>query len=100
MRRVPLKQISDKRRREGPEREAVRNEVLARAGWRCQAAALVPDVACAGPLDVDEIVLRSGRPGGHLDPANCQALCRAHHRWKDNHPEAAHELGLRRWSWE
>jgi hypothetical protein len=27
-------------------------------------------------------------------------LCRAHHDWKHNHPEAAHDLGIFRHSWE
>ena len=97
----PLRAKSVKRADEADEREAVRALVMARDGGVCRGRRLVPEVACSGPLDVDEVVLRSGRPGGHLDPENCILLCRfGHHRWKHDNPDAAHALGLRRWSWE
>jgi hypothetical protein len=74
--------------------------VVARDGDRCAGRDLVPTIRCSGPLDLDEVVLRSGRPGGHLDPANCQLLCRfGHHRWKHDNPRLAVAVGLRRWSW-
>jgi 5-methylcytosine-specific restriction endonuclease McrA len=90
---------SAKRRSEASTRDAVRREVHER-DRRCVAELLVPDVRCAGPLDVDEVIPRSAYPGGHLDPANCQLLCRAHHDWKHAHPADAAALGLRRWSWD
>ncbi len=94
-----LPQQSQKRKREAADRAEVRRVVYDR-DRRCVAELLVPDVRCSGPLDVDEIVPRSARPGGHLDPDNCQLLCRAHHDWKHAHPEEAAALGLRRWSWD
>ena len=100
LKRTPLNPVSKKRQREAKARTALNREALYRAGGRCQAVELVPEVTCSGPLDVDEIVLRSGRPGGHLDPENVQVLCRAHHDWKHDHPKEAVERGLRRWSWE
>lgn len=99
MKRRPLRSLSPKRRESLAERRRVRELVLARDGG-CVAAGLVPSVKCAGPLDVDEIVPRGVRPGGELDPTNCQVLCRAHHRWKHANPIAAHDVGLREWSWE
>lgn len=100
--RKALPSESPKRRAERPTRDAVRAQVRARAGYQCQARELVPEISCWHPpgleLDVDEIVLRSGRPGGHLDPDNCQALCRAHHDWKHDNPDDAVARGLRRWS--
>jgi 5-methylcytosine-specific restriction endonuclease McrA len=59
----------------------------------CQAKFLIGSITCSGPLDVDEIIPR-GRGGNYLDPENCQVLCRAHHRWKHDHPAEAERLGL------
>ena len=99
-----LAPVSEKRLSEKDRRAEVRALVLARAGYRCEARNLVPEVRCWHPpgveLDVDEVVPRGVYPGGHLDPDNCQALCRAHHDWKHAEPEAAVERGLRRWSWD
>lgn len=95
-----LKRTPQKRKAEARARTQLNKEALRIAGYRCQAVELVPEVTCWGQLDVDEIVLRSGKPGGHLDPENVQVLCRAHHRWKDDHPKEAVERGLRKWSWE
>jgi 5-methylcytosine-specific restriction endonuclease McrA len=95
----PLRSQSARRAAERTERARVRQIVEAR-DRRCVAAIIVPEVICAGPMDVDEIVPRSARPGGHLDPDNCQLLCRAHHDWKHAHPADAADRGLRRWSWD
>lgn len=95
----PLQRESARRRGERDRRAEVREETKARAGWRCEAATLVPEVACSGPLDVDEVIPRGVRPGGHLEAAHTQALCRAHHDWKGLHPVEAEARGLRRWSW-
>lgn len=101
LRRVePLRAQSARRKAEAPTRAAVRQEVLDRDGHRCQAAGIPEAGPCWGPLDVDEIVSRARRPGGHLDPSNCQALCRGHNGWKEDHPEAALRLGLARHSWD
>lgn len=92
--------MSERRRAEAPERAAVREIVLVRAGRQCEAIDLVPEVSCwhpdgRGALDVHEIVPRSAWRAGYLDPDNCLALCRAHHDWIDHHPERALALGLR-----
>ena len=95
-----LARQSTRRQAEAPARRAIRDDTLAAAGHRCSAAALVPEIRCAGPLDVDEITPRGVRPGAHLDRAQTQALCREHHDWKHAHPIEAQARGLRRWSWE
>lgn len=95
-----LPQESAKRKAERPARQAVRQTTLDRAGYRCAAADIVPEIDCAGPLDVDERKSRGVNPGGHLDESNTQILCRAHHRWRTEHPDEAWKRGLRVKSWE
>lgn len=95
-----LKPVSDRRRAEGPARDAVRARTLSRAGWKCQAAEIVPEIECWGPLDTDERKSRGVNPGGHLDDSNTQALCRAHHTWRTDEPEEAWKRGLRVKAWE
>lgn len=95
----PIAKVSAKRKAEEAERASVKVAALVRAGNRCEAAALVPEVACWGPLDADEIVPRGVYPKGHLDLENVQIACRAHHDWKHEHPEEAERRGLRKWSW-
>ena len=90
-----LPRQSAKRRAEAPARRAVIEEVTRRAGGRCAAREVVPESLCWGPFDVDEIVSRAQRPGGHLDVDNCQLLCRAHHDWKHSFPIEAAKRGLR-----
>jgi len=87
--------MSAKRRGEKRTRHEVIAEVVARDGARCRAQFLVIEIACSGPLDADEWDQRGVRPGGHLDPANVQLLCRAHHDWKTEHPVEAARAGLR-----
>jgi|CXWK01.1.fsa_nt_gi hypothetical protein len=91
-----LSPMSSKRRAEAATRTAVREQALTLAGHRCTGQAAVPEVACGGPLDVDEIKGRGVNPGGHLDPSNVQVLCRAHHEWKHAHPDEARARGLRK----
>ena len=98
--RSNLKPQSDRRRGETSARKAVRDATIARVGGRCQAAQIVPEIDCWGPLDVDEVIGRGVKPGGHLDESNTQALCRAHHGWKHENPAEARRRGLRRESWE
>lgn len=90
----PIRQQSKKRVAERSERERVVAAVKARAGGRCEARFMVPEVKCWGPMDVDEYVLRSAG-GSHLDEENCQLLCRGHHDWKHAEPILAAERGLR-----
>ena len=96
----PLSPRSKKRAAETDERAWVREDALHRAGHRCIAVDIVPEVKCWGPLDVDEIKGRGVNPGGHLDPGNVQVLCRGHHDWKHAHPSEASARGLRLESWQ
>lgn len=100
MRRTPLRRMSQKRQDSRPARERVVAAALKRAGYRCEATEVVPEVECRGGLDVDEIVLRSGYRDGHLDEENTQVLCRAHHNWKHDNDDEAEKRGLRVWSWD
>ena len=88
-----LKSASDKTKNNAPKRAEVRRIVMQRDMGLCQAKFLIGSITCSGPLDVDEIIPR-GRGGNYLDPENCQVLCRAHHRWKHDHPAEAERLGL------
>lgn len=86
-----LPPVSEKRRRQLPARADVRAEVLRRAGHRCEAPALVPEVRCGSPfpdrpaLEVDELTGGANRSIEWLDPDRCQALCQLHHDWKTEH---------------
>lgn len=83
-----------------PERAAVVQAARDRDGNRCQAEDLVREVRCGGPLDAHEIVPRSAWSRGYLDVDNVVIVCRRHHTWIDNNPEAAHTVGLHKMSWE
>lgn len=91
--------MSRRRRRELRARAVVREVVLERDGG-CRGERLVPHVSCAGPVDVHEVVRRSQDALAWLNPDLCIAVCRAHHSWLHDHPQAAREVGLLRWSWE
>ncbi len=93
MKRTRLKAMSQKRRMLLAERRKVRAVVLERDGG-CVAAPLVPDVACAGPLDVHEPGGGAYRVSSWLDPDRCLTLCRAHHDNAHANPAWAYELGL------
>lgn len=95
-----LSPVSKKRELEAAERTIVRLRVLARDGRCCVAGALVPSIACRGPLDVHEVIPRSAWREGYLVDDNCVTICRAHHDWVGDHPEAAHGFGLHGYSWE
>lgn len=75
-------------------------EVERRAGGRCQAIAVVPDVTCGGGHTAHETIQRSLWPDGDLDPDNCVWLCHTHHMWVHDNVTRSHELGLLRHSWE
>jgi 5-methylcytosine-specific restriction endonuclease McrA len=85
--------MSEKAKSQLPQREEVRRIVLQRDMGLCKAKFLVGFISCSGPLDVDEVIPR-GRGGDHLNPDNCQVLCRMHHRWKHDNPAEAERLGL------
>lgn len=88
-----ISKISQKTKNQAGQRSEVRRIVLQRDMGLCQAKFLVTYLSCSGPLDVDEVIPR-GRGGDHLDPNNCQVLCRMHHRWKHDNPAEAERLGL------
>ncbi len=83
-----------------------RTRPRARRGWRkaralvvhetavCEAATLVPDVACAGLLHAHHLLRRS--QGGTDLPDNLAAVCTSHHDWIHAHPARAVTLGLLR----
>jgi len=91
---------SAKRKAERARRLEVVDEVRRRDGDRCYAAAALPALTCRGPLDPHEVIPRSTRPGGHLDPGNVRLVCRGHHEWITDNPAAAASVGLHGWSWE
>jgi hypothetical protein len=107
-RRAPIKRTRLKRSQTSaermeaalPKRARVVEAAWKRDGGQCQAKHLVEDVRCGGPLDPHEIIPRSAWRAGVHELDNVLIVCRAHHRWIDNHPHAAHELGLHKFSWE
>ncbi|GAA0262735.1 hypothetical protein LNAOJCKE_5197 [Methylorubrum aminovorans] len=76
-----------------PEHKAWRQEVLKRAGWKCQAPGCAVHGRRGGVrLYADHIVER--RDGGDpLDPKNGQALCPSHHQ-KKTAAERARRMGM------
>lgn len=108
LRRVRLRPQSDKKT--DPQRAAARALVLGMrrsiARDTCEAAALVPHVACwhpasaRTPLDGHEVIPRSVWPDGDLSVDNVRMVCRAHHDWIGEHPDEAHAVGLHGYSWE
>lgn len=95
-----LPQQSEKRAAKRAARERVVEAVFRRDNYRCRAALSVPDVDCGGPIDPHEVIPRSAWPDGDLVESNVLTVCRAHHRWIDLHPDAAHALGLHGYSYE
>ena len=94
-RRTRIAPISAKRRSLLARRSEVREIVLDRDGG-CVGATRLPDIVCAGPVDVHEIVRRSQNANAWLEPDLCVAICRAHHDAVHAHPAQAREAGLLR----
>lgn len=99
-RRTPLAAESAKHRAERPARAAVRAAALDRDGATCTARDVWPEVECWGPLDVHEVIARSGWAAGYLVVENTRTICRGHHEAVGDRPELAAERGLRRHAWE
>jgi len=99
MKRTRLKPVSAKRLAEREQRAEVREVTLRRAGYRCEAPSAF-GLRCGGVLDVHETFPRGANPGSHLDSTITVALCRIHHSYVTDHPQEAHDVGLRHWSWE
>lgn len=98
----PIPPMSERRRKQLPKRADVRAEVLRRAGHRCEAIDLVPEVRCGSPfpdrprLEVDELTGGANRSVEWLDADQCQALCQLHHDWKTaNKAEYLHRRSIR-----
>lgn len=98
-RRSGLSPESPKRKKERAAYRRMKAAVYERDGHTCQAAALVPDVACGGPLDPQHVIPRSAWAGGRLVAENVLCVCRRHHDWIGSHKQAAADLGLHGWSW-
>jgi hypothetical protein len=101
LRRVGIKPMSRKRRRENRIRK--RNMITAFGQQpMCQlgpALALFGINVCDGrAMDANEVLLR-GRGGSITDPANVTPGCRPCHTWVTEHPIEAVELGLALPSW-
>lgn len=97
--RKPLPSKSKKTKSQEADRRRVRVEVLERDGYWCQVDGKIPGVRCGrvpgrADLEVHEVVPRGRRPGGHLDPDNCVALCPVHHEWITGNPAEATALGF------
>jgi hypothetical protein len=90
---TPIPRESARRKRETGTRAKVKRTALDRDGG-CSVAIDIPEIACAGPLDADEILSR-GRGGSHLDDANVRIACRAHHDWLTRESVEAAHRGLR-----
>jgi 5-methylcytosine-specific restriction endonuclease McrA len=99
-RRSRLRPVSRKRRKELKQWDAVRAETRERDGDTCQAAHLVPQVPCYGPLEPHHIAKRSTSPAGIYDPENVVWICHQHHSWVSVNQLEANGVGLHRSSWE
>lgn len=118
-RRIPSR--SEKALAKLPERARVVDEAFDRDRGQCRAVILVrehlmgrspatPDVdevmlalraiSCRGRLDPHEIIPRSAWAAGELVVENVVMICRRHHDWVGDFPDAAHAVGLHGYSWE
>ena len=57
----------------------LREQVMDRAGWRCEWGTAVPDAHCDGPLETCHFWGRNTRPDLRNDPEAAWAGCRRHH---------------------
>jgi 5-methylcytosine-specific restriction endonuclease McrA len=94
IRRTRIAQQSEKRKVEQREWQRVAEAALRRDSHTCQAANLVPDLACKGRLDPHHIATKRRAPELRLSLSNLVTLCRAHHDWTHAHPYEAERLGL------
>lgn len=94
-RRARLKPMSDKRRAELPDDDVIRQQVFARAGYKCQIKPLLAGtrwVKCWGILTMHH--LKKDGQCGETSLDNCIAACAGHNQWVENEPRLARELGL------
>ena len=86
--KVPVKKISDKRKKEMSVYDKRRLAFLALHKW-CQAA--LPECTKLAT----EVHHKKGRVGdNYLDMTSWLAACHSCHHWIEHHPEKAKELGL------
>lgn len=57
-------------------------------------------IRCGGPLDPHEVIPRSAWHDGQYVLDNVLMVCREHHDWIGDYPDAAHAVGLHGYSWE
>ena len=102
-RHTRIRPVSEKRQRQLLPRSIVVTHVRAR-DKTCRGRELAPWVRCWHPegelLDVHEIIPRSAWPDGFLEVTNCILICRGHHDWVGDYPEAAAAVGLHGYSWQ
>lgn len=72
----PLRMMSDKKRAEVAEHDAVRMRVFHRDGYRCRLAGVDGAGACFGPLTPHHVL--KAAQGGAYDDANLVTLCSSH----------------------
>jgi hypothetical protein len=95
LKRSRLKPVSDQRRAEEPEYEAMKATVALRDRGRCQAAEIWPEIDCAGPRDPHHVYPTGMFPERRCDPEAVKTLCRAHHDAVHQvDPVRARQLGL------
>lgn len=57
-------------------------------------------LGCRGRLDPHEVIPRSAWADGQYVFDNVMMICRRHHDWIGDYPDAAHLVGLHGYSWE
>jgi hypothetical protein len=92
LRRTPLRAKSKKRQRQDVLRRKLVAQLLETYPW-CQRCFVERAVDC------HELKNRS-QGGDPLDPTGIATLCRPCHIWVTEHPQAAHDEGWTRWSYE
>ena len=94
MKRTRLRSVSKSRAAENRRRAVVTAELRAGQPWcsRCGVATF--------ELDVHEVTRRSQYRAGVTDTAVQVLLCRDCHRFVTENPQAGHDEGWVRWSWE
>lgn len=90
--KTPLRARSAKRRARDLVLAENRAAAIRRDDHRCQAAAAVIAVACAGGLHAHHVIRRS--QGGPDDIDNLLTVCAAHHQHIHDHPAEAKSLGF------
>ena len=93
LRRTRLRPVSRKRARVQRQRMG-----LIRGMFAEPAPCVVP--GCGQVATDPHEPLTRARGGPITDESNIVGLCRAHHKWTHENPEAAHKAGLLRHSWE